>query len=399
MRGLDQLRLTLQAVSAYRTRSLLTALGIAVGIAAVVLLTAIGEGVHRFVLAEFTQFGTNLVAVTPGKTSTFGMSGAMINTVRPLSLQDAGSLEQVHGVLAVVPVIQGNAAVERGKHSRRVMVLGVGPAVPQVWRMRPKLGSFLPDAGDGTDRAFAVLGSKLRDELFAGSNPLGSWVRIGSERFRVIGVMESKGQFLGFDLDDAVYIAASKAASLFDREGLMEIDLLLAPHAEADNVATRVRQRLVQRHGDEDFTITTQDQMLETLGDVLEVLTLAVGALGSISLLVGGVGILTILTISVTERRHEVGLLRALGARRRQILLLFLGEAAVLGGLGGLLGLAIGVGGAWLLTLAVPGLPAHASWGYAMLAEGLALCIGLLAGIMPAWHAASMDPVKALHSE
>ena len=270
---------TVAAVRAQHGRSLLTVTGIAIGVAAVVLLTAIGEGIHRFVLAEFTQFGTNLIAVAPGKTSTMGMSGAMISNVRPLSLADARALQQIPDVEAVVPVVQGNAAVEGGGRSRRTMVFGAGSKVPEIWSMRPAIGRFLPE-GAGAARAFAVLGSKLAEELFGGGSPLGARIRVGGEPYRVIGVMQSKGQMLGFDLDDTVYIPVERALAMFDRDSLMEIDLLYDRAADSSAVAERVREMLQRRHGSEDFTITTQDQMLDVLGSVLDVLTAVVGALG-----------------------------------------------------------------------------------------------------------------------
>nr|WP_207192016.1 ABC transporter permease [Halochromatium roseum] len=386
------------AVRAQRGRSLLTITGIAIGVATVVLLTAIGEGIHRFVLAEFSQFGTNLIAVTPGKTSTLGLSGAMLSTVRPLSLADADALEQVPDVEAVVAVVQGNAAVEAGGRSRRTLVFGAGPKVPEIWAMRPAIGRFLPeDSGGG--RPFAVLGATLSEELFGSHSPLGARIRVGGEPFRVIGVMARKGQMLGFDLDDTVFIPVQRALAMFDRDGLMEIDLLYDRAADSSAVAERVRELLIRRHQHEDFSITTQDQMLEVLGSVLNVLTLVVGALGAISLAVGGIGILTIMTIAVRERRAEIGLLRALGASRDQIMGLFLLEALLLALLGGLAGLIIGAGGAWLIGLLVPALPTHTAWDFVLIAEVTAASIGLLAGVLPALRAAALDPVAALHDE
>ena len=395
----DSVKLSLAALFSQRMRSFLTTLGITVGIAAVVLLTSLGEGVHRFVLSEFTQFGTNLIGVTPGKATTAGISGGIISNVRPLSMDDAAALKRLPNIIAVAPVVQGNAPVEFGKRSRRTYIFGVGPQAPKVWQIRVAKGRFFTADDPSASRAFAVLGSKVRDELFVGENPLGRRIRIGGERYRVIGVMESKGQLLGFDLDDSVYIPTSRALAIFNRDSLMEIDLLYATGSSADQVAKKIKKLLMARHGAEDFTIITQEQMLEVLGSVLDILTLAVGAVGGISLLVGGVGILTIMTIAVNERTAEIGLLRAIGAGRRHILFLFIGEAVVLSSIGGLAGLIIGAGGAWFLGVAVPALPTHTPWSYVVLAEILAVSIGLLAGVMPAYRAANLDPIEALRAE
>jgi len=399
MRRADLLGLAARAVLAHRLRSALTALGIAVGIAAVVLLTSIGEGVQRFVLAEFSQFGTHLVAVVPGKTETFGLSGAAVSNVRPLSLEDAAALARVDRVRAVVPVVQGNAEVESRTGARRTMVLGVGAEAPRVWSLALALGRFLPDDDARSARPYAVLGAKLRAELFAGESPLGRRIRVGGDRYRVTGVMERKGQFLGFDLDDAVYVPAGKALELFDRESLMEIDVLYDQEARANRVVAGVRRMLLARHGAEDFTIITQQQMLDVLGSVLDVLTFAVGALGGISLFAGGIGILTIMTISVRERTAEIGLLRSLGAVRGEVSRLFLAEALLLAGCGGVLGAVAGLGIAEALGLVVPALPVHPSAGYAALALGLAALIGAAAGVLPARRAARLDPLAALRAE
>ena len=399
MRLVDVSRLAAGAVAAHRSRSLLTSLGIAVGIAAVVLLTSIGEGVHRFVLQEFTQFGTNIIAVTPGKTETFGISGAQISNVRPLSLDDSTALGRLEQIVAAMPVVQGNAQVEFEGRTRRTMILGVGAELPRVWSMNVYAGRFLPPDDQRASRGFVVLGAKVRSELFGDRNPLGQRLRVGGDRYRVIGVMESKGQFLGFDLDDAVYVPAGKALELFNRESLMEIDLVYRAGSSADNVRASIERLLRARHGSEDFTVTTQQQMLDVLGSVLDVLTFAVAALGGISLFVGGVGILTIMTIAVRERRAEIGLLRAIGARRSQVLSLFLLESLLLSTIGGLLGLAMGFGIAVAIKIIVPSLPVHPSMEYALLAELLAVAIGLAAGALPARHAARLQPLDALRAE
>jgi len=395
----DLFNLSFSAVRTRRLRSTLTALGIAVGIAAVVLLTSVGEGLHRFVLAEFSQFGTNLIGITPGKATTHGMSGAIMSNVRPLSLEDVTALRRLPQIIAAVPLIQGNAEVEGGGLQRRTTIFGVGAEVPAVWQFKVSAGQFLPEDDPRTARSFVVLGSRVKQELFGHQIPLGEIVRVGGSRFRVIGVMESKGQMLGFDLDDAVYIPAAKSMELFNRESLMEIDVLYKNDLEADMVSELLKETLMARHGEEDFTIVTQEQMLEVLSSVLDILTFAVGALGGISLIVGGVGILTIMTISVKERISEIGLLTALGAERRQILILFLTEAMLLSAFGGALGLALALSIAEIIHFAAPSIPVHTPWHFVVMAEGLAVVVGLFAGVLPARRAANMNPVDALRTE
>jgi len=395
----DFLTLTTSSFLASRMRSFLTGLGIAIGIAAVILLTSIGEGLHQFVLQEFSQFGTNIITIQPGKTQTQGGNVGVFGSSRQLSLEDADALRRLPYVESVNPSVMGNAELKFNGKTRRTTVFGEGREFAQAFTMKVQSGTFWPDADDEQARAFVVLGAKIRQELFAGENPLGEYLRVGGQRYRIIGVMESKGQVLGMDLDDAVYIPAARAMELLNRPGLMEINVSYRPSIDANEVKKLVSQRLIERHGREDFTLISQEEALEVLGSVLNVLTFAVAALGGISLLVGAVGILTIMTMAVTERTAEIGLLRALGARENQVLMLFLGEAIMLSALGGIMGLLIGVGIAQGLHLLIPALPVHTPWLYAVLAELTAITIGLAAGVAPAIRAARLDPVEALHAE
>jgi putative ABC transport system permease protein len=399
MHFIDILRLSLRTITSYKLRSALTSLGLIIGIAAVIILTSLGRGLHSFVIAEFTQFGTNIIGVHPGKKATFGLSGATISTVRPLSMADASSLGKLGGIIAVVPVVQGNARVETDTKQRRTNVIGAGDGVPQVWKIRPALGQFLPSGEDTNPRAFAVLGEKLATELFGQTSSLGKRIRIGADRYLVIGVMEKKGQMLGFDMDDTVYIPAAKALEMFDREGLMEINLLYGNNISVETVQKSIKQLLIARHGREDFNLITQNQMLEKMNSILNILTLAVAALGGISLLVGSVGIITIMTIAVSERLSEIGLLRAIGAERAIIFKLFFFEALTLSAVGGLLGVLAGISVVGLIGNLVPALPTELAWSYIAAAFTLSLLIGMISGVMPAIKAAHLDPLQALHSE
>ncbi len=400
IRPRDALHLALRAITAHRLRSFLTLLGIAVGIAAVILLTSIGEGIHRFVLAEFTQFGTNVISVAPGKVKTSGPAPTGIPTsVRPLTLDDARALERLPHVTGVTATVWGNSEVNANGRLRRTTINGVSADLLKVYRIQVRSGHFLPADDVAGARPLLVLGARLKDELFGAENPLGARVRVGGMQFRVIGVLEAKGQFLGIDLDDSAYIPTARALELYNRESLMKVDLSYEEGVSANAVASLIKATLQARHGREDFTITTQEDMLRTLSNILDVLTMAVGALGSISLLVGGVGIVTIMTIAVSERTGEIGLLVALGAPRQTILGLFLGEAVALSALGGVLGLILGSGLAQAIRLFLPALPVHTPAAFVVLAEAIAVLIGLVAGVLPARRAARLDPVEALRAE
>jgi putative ABC transport system permease protein len=399
MSFVDTLRFALHALTAHRLRTFLSATGIGVGIAAVILLTSIGDGIHQFVLAEFSQFGTNILTATPGKISTHGASVGAIGSSRLLTLEDAMALRTSRYAQYVNASVMGNAEIRAHGRSRRVTVYGESPDFSRAFSMHVAVGQFLPADDPRNPRAYAVLGAKARSELFGSTNPLGATLQVGASRFRIIGVMAPKGQILGFDLDDTVFIPTARALEVFNREGVMEINIAYRPGSPLKAVIADARRILVARHGREDFTLTPQQQMLDTLTTVLEVLTFAVAALGGISLLVGAVGMVTLMHIAVAERVAEIGLLTALGTTRAQIRTLFLMESTVLSTLGGLGGLAIGAGIAGLLKLTVSGLPVNTPWDYAFGALGVSMLIGLAAGVVPAMRAARLNPVEALRDE
>ncbi len=396
----DLVGLALGALKGHRQRSFLSVLGIAIGIASVVLLTSIGEGTRRYILDQFAQFGTHIIAINPGKSETFGIPGVMGGTTQKLTLEDSEALKRVAGVELVVPLVVGQASVEAGARSRSVNIYGVTSDMPELWKFSVGIGDFLPPGDIDREVQVAVLGPKLATELFGAESPLGQFVRIAGRRLRVIGVMAPKGQILGADIDDVAYVPVATALSLFNSAELFEIDLEYSENASTERVVADVKRVLTERHsGREDYTLNTQEEMLSVFGNVMNIITLAVGAIGGISLLVGAVGILTMMWISVGERTHEIGLLKALGATKGGVLQVFMTEAVVLGLVGGLLGVGIGLGLVGVIHLLFPDLPLGTPPEYVGAALATSFVTGLLSGILPARRAAGLDPIEALRVE
>jgi putative ABC transport system permease protein len=388
------------AVLANRLRSALTMLGVIIGVASVILLTALGEGARRYILGEFGQFGTNLLSVSPGRATTSGMPGGIGATVRKLTIDDAEALYRVPGVERVIPVEIGPARVSSGERGRSVLVYGVTSDVPAVWKFAIGQGRFLPPADPRRAQPLVVLGPTLKRELFGDTNALNRHVHVGGRRFLVIGVMAPKGQMLGIDIDDAAYMPVASAQGLFHHDGVTHFDVLFSEHARAADVVAGVKAVLMRRHdGEEDFTVTTQTEMLEVLDRVLGVVSLAVVAIAAISLVVGAIGILTVMWIAVGERTPEIGLMKALGAGGGQISLVFLLEAVALSTLGGAIGLGLGLGVALTARWLVPDLPLAAPALYIALAFAVSVAVGVAAGVLPARRAARLDPIEALRAE
>ena len=398
--GRDLASLALGAVAAHRLRSFLSMVGIAIGIASVILLTSIGEGTRRYILTQFTQFGTHILVINPGKSKTLGLPGVLGGTTHELTIDDATALGRLPQIEAVVPLAFAQARVEAEGRGRSVFIYGVTPELSRVWQFDVRQGSFWPAGDPHRGPPVAVLGPTLKRELFADGDALGKFVRIAGRRLRVVGVMEPKGDMLGFDLDDAAYIPVSVAMQVFNMNELSEIDAVYVPAIPAERAAAAARELLIRRHdGHEDFTLLTQEAMLQVFGNVMDVITLAVGAIAGISLLVGAIGILTMMWISVGERTSEIGLVRALGATRGQVQGLFLVEAAALAVIGGALGIAAGLGLCGLLRAAVAGLPVETPPEFVAAALLVSLATGLSSGVLPARRAAGLDPIEALREE
>ncbi len=397
---LELLRFSFGTLRGHRLRTFLSMLGIAIGVGAVILLTSVGEGARRYMVDEFAQFGTNMLQVSPGKTETHGVPGALFGTNQKLTIDDAEALARIPILDTVAPLAMGQARVEGGTRGRSVVVYGTTAEFPETVRFSIGQGEFLPGGDPRRGASVAVLGPKLKQELFGDENALGRFVRIAGTRLRVIGVMQSRGRIVGMDIDDAAYIPVATAMRLFNLPELQEIHVTFAHDGLQDRAIEAVRATLIDRHrGEEDFTIVSQSEMLSVFGRVMDVLTLGVAVIAGISLLVGSIGIFTMMWISVGERVPEIGLLRALGATAAQVRDLFLVEAILLTGVGGFLGM---VGALVILSIVrwwLPEFPAAVPLGYLVAALVVSLVAGLVSGVGPARRAARLEPVEALRAE
>ncbi|MBL9078163.1 MAG: ABC transporter permease [Planctomycetes bacterium] len=398
MRLAEQLVFAVQSLAALRARTALIVLAMAIGTAGVVLLTWLGEAGRRYVTDQFAQLGTNLVIVLPGRSETTGGAPPMFGeTARDLTLDDALALRRSEHVARLAPIVAGSVAVAFGNREREATVLGSTAELLPVRHLSLAAGQFLPAGDPRRGGAECVLGGTLVRELFGAASPLGAWVRLGDRRFRVTGTLASAGRSLGNDLDEMVVIPVASAMALFDSEGLFR---LLVEARDRDAVARTVAdcERILRtRHdGELDVTVITQASVLSTFDGILRALTWAIAGIAAISLVVAGILIMNVMVIAVSQRRAEVGLLKALGAAAPVVRTLFLWEALLLAVAGAGCGLALASAVRAAAAAFVPelrtGLPGAAVAAAALVALG----IGVAFGTAPAARAARLDPVLAL---
>lgn len=399
MRALDVLRFAAGAATGKPLRTALSMLAMSIGVAAVVMLTALGDGARRYVIDQFSALGTNLVIVLPGRTATGGFSPANVltQTPRDLTVDDARAVQRAPGVLRVAPVAVGNAELTVGGKLRATIVVGTTAEYMDMRRFEIAQGSSLPAEDWSHGSPVMVIGGKVRRELFGAEPAVGRFVRAGDRRFRVIGVLATAGMGLGMNTDELAIVPVSVAQQMFNTNTLFRI-IIEARHRDAiEAVKTQATAIIKTRHqGEEDVTVITQDAILATFDRVLGTLTVGVAGIAAISLAVAGILVMNVMLVSVTQRTPEIGLLKALGATHRAIRWAFLTEAALLAAFGGLIGFALGHAGAAVLRYLYPAFPAYPP-GWAVLAGlGTAFATGLVFGVMPARRAARLDPVLAL---
>lgn len=397
MRPLDTISFSWTALIRHRRRSILSILGVTVGVASVVVLTAAGEGAQRFVSHEFSSLGTHLLMVVPGKNETTGSLPGMGGAPNDLTLRDARAIErELRGVRLVVPQAMGNDTVANGERRRQVAVAGTTAGFQETRQLELAAGRFLPAGDIERGAAVAVIGSKVARELFGTENPVGRVLRIGGWRMRTIGVLAPKGRQLGLDIDDMVMIPVATGMRIFDLSSLNRINIEMRAHTDLELTKKRVLALLAERHGEEDVSVITPKSVVGALNEILLALTFAVAGIGAISLGVAGLGVMNLMLVSVSERTAEVGLLRAVGATRRQVQTLFLAEAVLLSLCGAIVGISVGWGTVRGFVALYPEFPASPPlWAVASVLV-LALLVGAVFGVLPARRATGLDPVTAL---
>jgi putative ABC transport system permease protein len=399
LRHADTFRLALQSLLSQRRRSLLICLATGIGVAAVVLLTALGDGARRFVTGEFAALGTNLLIVIPGRNETVGGPPPIMGeTPRDLTIGDATAVGQLPSVQRVVPVMVGAANISTmGGTEREAMLLGVTSDMLEVRHLTVGQGRFLPALPADRGAAVCVLGPKLARELFENEKALGQWVRVGDRRFRVVGILAGAGMSVGQDFNDMVQVPVASAQALLNTEGLFRLLIETRPSVPMKQAIADVRRLLTTRHdGEDDVTLITQDSVVATFDRIIQALTFALTGISAVSLIVAGILVMNVMLVTVAQRRGEIGLLKALGARLDEVRNLFLIEAVLLTTAGAGAGVLIGYLGALIIGTLYPRFPIAVPWWGTVSALGTAVVFGLAFGVMPARRAAQLDPVHAL---
>ena len=399
MRTADILRFARDAAAGYPLRTSLSVLAMAIGVAAVVVLTALGDGARRYVVEQFSALGSNLVIVLPGRSATggFNPANAVTTTPRDLTVDDAFALTRLPLVRRVAPLAVGNSEINANGRLREVVVAGTASTYFDIRGFRLAQGHFLPEADWNRAAPVAVIGAKIKEEIFGGNPAVGELVRLGDRRLRIIGVLAATGQGVGgLNTDEVVFVPVSLAQGMFNTNTLFRVLVEAVSRDGIEPVKRVVSETMKARHGEEDITVITQDAVLATFDKLLRALTAAVAGIAAISLAVAGILVMNVMLVAVTQRTGEIGLLKALGARGATIRNAFMAEAAMLSLVGALTGYGLGLFGAFVLRQAYPVFPAYPPDWAVIAALGTALGTGLLFGIMPARRAAQLDPVQAL---
>jgi putative ABC transport system permease protein len=388
-------------LSRHRFRTITLWLAIAIGVVAVNLLTALGEGAKSFVLKEFNVLGRNTLIVLPGKKETTGgMPPLTGESPRPLTLKDAISVSRLSGVKAVAPIVVGNIEASYDGKIREVLTIGTSRDFFLIRQLKVSQGQMLPTLDLDKGEAVCVIGNKLRQELFQNKPALGERIRLADSRFRVIGVLNQGGTSFGFDMDDVIIIPVANAQSVFNVEGLFRLFAEVRVYQQLDNIKQAILELLKERHeGEEDVTVISQDAMLTSVQEILDILTIAVAGIASISMLVAGILIMNMMMITVSQRVKEIGLLKALGATSSTVRVLFLSEAGLIAAVASMSGLALSQLIVLLANIYFIELQFHSPWWAQVGSILLAILLALIFAWLPAQRASMLSPVEALQGK
>lgn len=397
----EVIKLSTDSLRSNKLRSLLTMLGVIIGVAAVILLVSIGEGARKYIRRELGGLGTNILVVVPGKTSKEGGMHMGTSSVRKLVYDDAMLIKRrsVH-IQYAVPIVVGTSWIKYRENSRDTYIIGVTEEYFPARNFSVESGRPLNSNDVESQRRVCVLGQTVKRDLFGDKNPLGETIKIGDSRYRVVGVMQKKGVTLGFDLDDVVFVPTTSARELFDTDALFNITVKARNEQVLEEAKRDIRKILMSRHaGREDFSILSQDEMLAVMGKVLNIMTAVLAGIAAISLIVGGIGIMNIMFVSVRERTREIGLRKAVGAKNSDILLQFLSESTILSLTGGVGGIFLGGTLSLMLPNFIEFLPTHLAWWSVIVAFLFSAAVGIFFGVYPARKASLYDPIIALRYE
>lgn len=402
MRLRETARLSVESLLAQKLRTALTVLGMVIGVGAVVLLVSLGQGAKNYVLREFEGLGTNLIVIQPGKSDKKTHFGPPVGAAqRKMTTADVGAIERkALNVKAVSGLILGTVSARHEDSISNITVFGTNEQFPEILSILIGRGAYFSREEDEYRRRVVVIGRNIAQDLFGDDEPLGRSIKLNESEFKIVGVLAPMGNKVGLNFDELAFIPTQAALKLFNEDKLFGIRATASSREAMDDAVAEIAEILKERRdGEEDFTIITQISMMESLNTILSMLTYVLAAIAAISMVVGGIGIMNIMWVSVVERTQEIGIRRAVGAQRRDILQQFLAEAIGLSVLSG----GVGVGGATILTYALhillPSFDMRAPWWIVIPAFLLALLVGVVFGVAPAWRASRIETLDALRYE
>ena len=400
MRFYDLIFLAFSTLVRYPLRTLMLLIATSIGVMAVILLTAVGEGARDYITGEFRDMGTNLLIVMPGKNETSG-GGSPVDLAgvapRDLTVEDAISLRQIEAIKNIAPIVIGETPAQFNGLERTVPIIGTTPSFLAVRKWEMATGNFLPGVSLDRSPPVCVIGKEVESELFGKNKAIGQWLRVGDRRCRVTGIIGTEGRAVGIDAQKVVVMPVSLATALFNRASLFRIGIEARNTWEMEQIKKDIIKIIKKRHqGKEDITVIRQDSVMKSFDNIFNVLTMALGSIASISLFVAGILIMNVMLVAVSQRQAEIGLLKAIGAKNNQINYLFITEAIILSGSGALLGLVLGHTVTQILKVAFPTFNFLPPLWASFVSLLVALISGVVFGLLPARRAAKLDPVIAL---